>query len=470
MNSPSKNDYIKIYTPSNLIEYNIHKNKIKEMEKWRKEFIKKNYPYLIISGPSGCGKTLLVNLFLEKHNYDIVNYAPNENLTHKQEIVKINSILNSSNVMSMFGNKPKAILFEDLEIGSTSDRGYLNDIIQILNSRKDKKGNLAIFTINSNIKYKKKLEIENTAKLVILDKPSSYEIFQQAKLISNKMALDIEDYKLQFLANKCQGDIRSLQHHLSIHLNKKKEIEINLTDTCNISEHWNIVAKKDIEFIANRSLDKFLNPNISTSFEIYEGIYYTDQIFGPANIFENCRKLLDNISTNDKERKDKSYLKIINCLCDWSIFENYSSDPTKYFGNEYSITTGIAQPLNIIRNMRKDYSWSNVPLKTSNIFSRISQSSFNWRSICELSKQLGITRNEFHYVSYIIAMYIQTEDKNNKLINFINEKQISSVDLDRIIRYNCISTELEKKINSKFKTQFRKKILNKNKPSKKKKT
>ena len=67
---------------------------------------------------------------------------------------------------------------------------------------------------------------------------------------------------------------------------------------------------------------------------------------------------------------------------------------------------GIIKPLQIIRNARQNNKWSPICLKTSNLFSRISQSSFNWRSISELSYKVGVSRNEFHQFSYIISKII----------------------------------------------------------------
>ena len=83
--------------------------------------------------------------------------------------------------------------------------------------------------------------------------------------------------------------------------------------------------------------------------------------------------------------------------------ENHYSDPACYSGCEYNACVGIGKPMYILRHARRQYSYSHYHLKTSNLFSRISQSSFNWKSISELSSRLDITRNQYHTFSYILA-------------------------------------------------------------------
>ena len=158
-----------IYIPQNLSEYFIHENKVKQIKNWIENWqARKTNKYLILYGLSGTGKTLLLNLILKEYGYDIINYEPNYNLTQKQEVNRIESVLKSYNIKQMMGFKTKAILFEDIEIGSSNDRGYLNYILTILNNT-NIKNNLAIFTFNGNLKTKKIIEIEKVALLIKLN-------------------------------------------------------------------------------------------------------------------------------------------------------------------------------------------------------------------------------------------------------------------------------------------------------------
>jgi hypothetical protein len=78
----------------------------------------------------------------------------------------------------------------------------------------------------------------------------------------------------------------------------------------------------------------------------------------------------------------------------------------------------------------------------------------------ELSTSLCISRAEFHNFSYIITKILSnTNNGVEKMGKFLLSKGIISNDLDRIIRYNCISKDLELMFPSKKRTTIRK-ILN----------
>jgi hypothetical protein len=115
------------------------------------------------------------------------------------------------------------------------------------------------------------------------------------------------------------------------------------------------------------------------------------------------------------------------------------------------------KPMELIRKDRRTNPYTQIPLRTSNLFSRISQSSFNWRSIGELSDRLEVPRNQYHICSYVIGRVISSKYASlTELGVFLAKHGISTTDLDRIIRYNCISDRLETAIVTKRKTLIRK--------------
>ena len=483
-----------LYKLQSLAEYIIHKKKIEFLEKWINNWEngeKNEKKYIILSGPSGCGKSLLVHLLFKKHNYDLVEFMPSHNNTHKNEVKRLLQLLTATNILSMIGGNKKAVLFDDIEIGNSGDRGYLNDILTMFESIEKKKiiSNPAIFTISGGIKYKKVLAIEKHAVLVQLTSPTNYEIFQIAKYLSSKMSLGIEDHKLLFLSNGMQGDLRKLYHAFELHKfndkscdndddgvdnhvedtiikdpiindNPSKNNKINEEQRILNDEGWGVLYKKDLEFSPLNSIEQHINPDKEISITTYQRIFESEPMFTPANIYDNSWNVLKNVYYNDEEDRRVDYEKILNSVCDWAIMENYYCDPNCYAAYEFRSCVGIAKPMDLLRKSREKNTYSHVNLKTSNLFSRISQSSFNWKSISELSDRLDITRNQYHQFSYVIAKMIANNNINlSDLGNYLLRQSINPGDLDRIIRYNCISNMLEKEVPTKRKTIVRK-ILN----------
>ena len=575
--------------PKNLLEFSLYNKQIGQLKKWLGD-IRTNKDNgqrtAFLIGPSGTGKTTLVNNLFADFGYDMVEFSPDPSNTHKVEMERLNSILSAGNVMMMIGGKKKGVLFDDIEVGATSERGFLNDVLSIAEKRVGVKGNPVIFTLNSAIKSKRLAGIEKHSLCVHLYRPSSYEIFNVGRKVCQRLTLKLEDHRIQYLANRCQGDLRKLHDAIQLII-KENEVQttpsqsdeiksqtisqaMNLTlrtksnpitvdqginetalnsflpsvfktdypkmpdpttlaqitilgkqyyyqattkhcwdvdkhkylgiwnpvtppalslestsnkthylgnsqlETCenvpdtveldtpeNTSkEVWNVLALKDLRFSPLKSIEKYLLPTNQVDNYVFDSIFHSDPLFAPANVYENSWPVLKNIRfKTEKERLDL-YQNILSSLCDWATFESSYIEPFSYVLSDYSAMAGITKPMVIMREARRITPYATVPLKTSNIYSRISQASFNWRSMSELSSTLDISRTEFHDFSYIIAKTL-ADGKNGvmELGTYLQKRGIISNDLDRIIRYNCISPQLDKLFPSKKRTSVRK-ILN----------
>ncbi len=523
-----------IYQISDLDEYKIHSNVVNQLTNWILNWSReKKRKYIILTGPSGSGKSLLVNLLFKKYKYSLVEFIPSHLNTHKNETKRLYQLMTATNILSMIGGHKKGVLFDDIEVGNNSDRGYLNDIISMFETihKNNVISNPAIFTMACNVKYKKRQILEKYADIIELPSPSNYELFQIARYITDKMDLSIEDYRLQYLANNCQADLRKLYHGFSFNSNISNPTSKKIIDkyhgdikfkpkisknkgldppenqdpdqkqeynqyqeiikrpptvnsdsdnnnndndndlmdilaqnenTMDISRHdsWKLLGKKDLEYNPLTSIEANLDPNYPVNIEVYQKIFESEPIFTPANIYDNSWQLLNKINYKHPEERYQTYERILNSICDWASLENYYSDPASYSGCEFKACLGVAVPMSIIRNERKKHKYDNIQLKTSNLFSRISQSSFNWKSISELSERLNINRNLYHHFSYVMAKLISNPIISlEKLSKYLLKQNINPGDLDRIIRYNCISKVLEKQVVTKRKTVVRK-ILN----------
>lgn len=551
--------------PKSLSEFNLYTKQVSELKRWLSS-IRDNTDTgqrtAFLIGPSGTGKTTLVQNLYQDFGYDMVEFTPDPSNTHKVEMQRLNSILSAGNVMMMIGGKKKGVLFDDIEVGATSERGFLNDVLAIAEKRVGVKGNPVIFTLNSSVKSKRLVGIEKHSLCVNLYRPSSYEMFGIGRAVCERISLELQDHRIQYLANRCQGDLRKLHDAIDL-IRKQKNDEDEIVDsqnsvieeesdrtstpissattknklssnsendvppipdlntlhkipilgrlyyyqpsnkhcwTCdthqyfgiwnpqtppklvdsntvettkfienpvihsNDKEAWNVLSLKDLRFSPLKSIEKYLLPTSQLDNYVFDSIFHSDPLFAPANVYENSWQVLKAVRYKTEQERLQTYQVILSSLCDWSSFESSYIEPFSYVLSDYSAFAGISKPMIMMRNARKQYPYGPVTLKTSNIYSRISQASFNWRSMSELSTTLRISRTEFHEFSYITAKILSCGKKGvEELGQYLYQKGIASNDLDRILRYNCISPFLDKLFPSKKRTSVRKILNGKNK-------
>ena len=301
------------YVPTRLADYHIHRTAVSSLQQWIKEFVegKKERGAVFLIGPPGCGKTSLARLVFKEHGYDTVEFQPDSTKTHKAEMARLRNIVQTQNVGMMFTQRRKAVLFDDIEVGANNDRGFLADVIQLV-EKQSRYSNPVIFTLNVNVKTKKLTTIEKYANRIYLNRLSQYEMFQVGKLVVAGMKLPLADFRLQFLANSCQGDIRCLYQGLEVHARSLEpkvptNPEPQTTDNSHLSIHpdideeiedipdqeaWAIYAKKELEVNPLYNIENLLIPTNRAVYHQYQDIYDADTLFVPANIYENSWPVL----------------------------------------------------------------------------------------------------------------------------------------------------------------------------------
>jgi DNA polymerase III delta prime subunit len=446
------------YVPTALKDYQIHRTAVTALKKWVLEFKNGNKERgaLFIIGPPGCGKTSLSKLILAEHGFDVVEFQPDPTKTHKADMGRLRNIIQTRNVGMMFNLQQKAVLFDDIEVGANNDRGFLADVIQLV-EKQTRYANPIIFTLNVNIKTKKLTTIEKYATRVYLNRLSQYEMFQVGRHVSQQMKLSLPDYRLQFLANNCQGDIRCLYQGLEVHSKSKPDANSEV-DEMPEQEAWSIYAKKELEVNPLYNIENLLIPTNKATYHQYQNIYDADTLFVPANIYENSWPVLKATKFKQKVERDRCYQKILESISYWTEFDPNFSDPSQLLPTEYAMVTSVYQPIRLIREARMTRKYSQHKLKTSNMYSRISQSSFNHRSMKELSQSLQISTREFYECSYALMKILPV---NLQLVaEYLQKYDISRTNMERIFKYNCVYKDLEKTITSKQKSSLKKLLKN----------
>lgn len=431
-----------------IFDYIIHSRAVKQLKTWLQNFenrVPDTPNVAIIYGPPGSGKSTLVYSLFKKYDYDLVSFVPNIDKTHKYEIKRLSDLLNGKNIMMMIDNKKKGVLFDDIEIGSSGDRGFVSDILSLIDTKK--KGakkinkNPLILTINSKISSKKTQAINKFSEVITLNRLSKIDLFNLTKRYFSDIG--ISDIELHLLCDNCQGDIRNLYQRLET-LKKGGEVD-------EIDESWKLYSEKDIDIKALPSLERYANPSIKTSYQKYEYLFDIDALFIPAFVYENSWSVVNSIKYKNNLDKYRAYLSILSNLSNWANVDSIFNDYSNTYITDFSLFFSVVAPYHLIRKDREKFGYSHVHFKTSNLYSRISQSSFNGRSICDLSDQLSIKPSDYHTCIYNLYLLLMKNDKklNSEIADFLVKSGIQVSDIDRLFRYNCLSKEIEKNYVSK---------------------
>lgn len=413
--------------------YIIHKKAIYKLTNWLNNFNQPGIPSCaVIYGYPGGGKTTLVHSLYKYFNYDIILFEPNAANTHKKEIFRLEHILNENNIMMMINNIKKGILFDDIEIGTSGDRGFVSDIISLIDKKKKKKFlHPLIITLNKNINNKKTQLINKNSLVIELDRIHPNDLFKIGKkILLEEIKFKLDDTELRLITETCQGDIRNLVQKLNPIFIKDKK--------------WEIISPKDIQIRALPVIEKYINTTNKISYEKYGNLFLSDTIFVPGFIYENYFSILDNRDISSKKKKKISY-KILYMLSNWCLINNLYKDSSRQFIDKICLFNGFISPMYYLKlyPLKKK-----TQLRTTNLYSRISQASFNSKSICEISSQLSIHTSEFHLCSFLIYLLIKNNINFKKILVFLKEKKINITELDRILRYNCLSDTFNTKLST----------------------
>lgn len=483
-------DFTKDIGPDSLENFNVHQKHIATLLTWCDKYRDKTLdgsPVFVINGPHGSGKSTMIRLIIKHLGYDPVYFEPNFQNTHKVEIERLKGILSGGNVLMMIHTLQKAVVFQDVEIGASGDRGFLNDIIQ-LTQKKIKFKNPLFVSTNTSIKNKKLQSFAKSGFLVQLDRITNYELFKCGRWINQQYNLLIPDHQIQWMANSSQGDLRSLVQTIEmtvrnkdsnpkknigdygegsesdiegeIVLEKEGELKTNHQIVSSVFEHY-----KDLEMDPLKDLQRYLLPTIPCDFDSSIKLFDNEPNFVPANLYHNSWELIKNVKFEKKDGDLKYYVyqTLLEHFSNWALLSNKYPNYHSTYHYEYKCALGLFAPMTLIRHYRQKHGFKVYNCRTSNMFSRQSQSNFNIKSMNELSCMLKIPNNCFHDFTYIIAQIIiqsTDEDLYKQLAQFLVNHNITCVEFDRLIKYNCLYYLLEKSLSTKKKNSFKKLIRN----------
>ncbi len=152
-------------------------------------------------GPAGVGKTSLVEAAAHEYGLELIEMNASD-FRRKEDIERIAKV--AATQMSLFGRR-KIILLDEVDgISGTADRGGLDAILELIKITKHP------IVMTANDPWDQKLRPLREASLMIpFNRLSERYVVQVLKRICAAESIECEDAALKYIAQRCEGDLRS---------------------------------------------------------------------------------------------------------------------------------------------------------------------------------------------------------------------------------------------------------------------
>lgn len=469
--------WIDKYKPTNEKELVGNNVEIKKINNWLNNYSQNNEvtpKCLLISGPPGVGKSTIINVLCNKYKFNVHNLDLSEK--HKNE--KITNLIKKSitHYHLGFNNVNKSIIIlDDIDFLSNCNKNNLQDIINIIQPEKKKRGRKPkpkptidtfikkepsnfppiVCVINTN-NLKKIKKIEEYSLHVRLNNLTDLELLD----ITNKIYKDV-NFNLQLnckmlIIEKSQGDLSRLIQILNEFYVKYKNVDVNMEITKVFLES---IKKKHVDIQLYQALDSLLEDYENLSFNEKLLQSEIDKNLMPLMIDENCFDFFD--SYDDIHHIDK----ILNNISDGDIFSNEIHTQNNWFLQYYCNVISIILPSYIIHHNRTVKNKVNINFtkmlgKLSSSSSKIKNMKLIQYNIHSLSD-----RSDFIYFRQILLNLLSNEDTIEQGLQLLKSYKFKDIDiLDPILKIIEIDTDnincknYSKIFTYKYKNMLRKKF------------
>lgn len=368
--------YTSIYRPNKIEKFIGNKEVIQSFIEWLLEWCPNNKnKCALVSGITGIGKSLLVELILQKHDYNIINLEIDECRSkeyinsHIKPLTKTKKTLNGQD---------NALVVSDIDSGG--DYGFISGLIECI-----KETQIPIICI-CNDRYTQSIKpILNYCFDIKMTKPKYDDVYRLVYLVVMNEKIKIKQTRIKELYEESNGDIRFILNSLQLNITKgfhevmkniqslnifqttgvlfsmdetierKNEIYWNSADihTLMVQENYinNIIGLKDdltkiekLSYSADALSDADLfNPSMDGNMTNWELEQYV--ALNTIRATNNCNKktiikfpqYLGRISTQNKNKREK-----IN-------YENI-----KFLNNEENFKTQIKKTKKVVETKPKE--------------------------------------------------------------------------------------------------------------------
>jgi len=420
------------FKPKKLSDFKSNLDEIKKATTWIEEY-KKNpslsKKVLLIIGNSGVGKTCLANIILKEYNYNTIELNSSDSRSQKKISEFLIKSLTYKNVVDMFneGKTPIAILIDEIDtICKLNDKGGFSEFLTILKQNEkfeNKKKNKVkisvsdyiklynpIICTSSDINDKKINELKKFSEVIHLKKNTYEEDSYIIEDLYKNFNQEIDNPTKLLISDNCQGDNRRLillLQELYFHSNGKN---IN-TKIFNEFIKYFTDKEEDVQLIY--STRKILSEKIDIN--TINKYYDVDCLLMPLMLYHNSINYIKN--TEDVlKKKINVYKNILESLSiqdtiqtnifelqDWDELYNVSIFYSSILPNYYFTK---------LKN-KKD-----VEIQFTSLLNKISQMFVNKKLLNSAKVSIGKINYDSNQIIYLteIISHLFDEYKNNNNI------------------------------------------------------
>ena len=389
----------------------------------------KNYNYvnnvkkgIFIHGNNGSGKTTFVKNMLKDNNLDYIYFDGTDIRSNNFIETLYNTNSSNMNVISLFNMKPKTIIIviDDIDNINSNDKTLLANLIKLVRPKKTKKQKLErrtnspIIFIGNKDNEKKIIELMKVCNIFKLDSPTDNQInnilikylknYDYVNLYINKIILHVE-YNFHKIFN-------------IINIINDKNFNVKLLDNIlkNISISVNI---KDITKNLINNKYTFNDNILSENDRTIVGLLY----------HENIIDILDN---NNKDHINL-YYKFLENYCITDFIDRIIYQKQLWQLNDLNYIIKILYNNNLINNpdnklkiLNNDYNL----IRFTKILTKYSTEYNNTTFINNICNELTYNIKDM----YNLFLYLFENYKDNEIITYLENYNISELDVTRIKR------------------------------------
>lgn len=278
-----------IYRPKKIDDFVGNKNIIQPFIKWLLEWesTNKKNKCALVSGLTGIGKSLLVELILNKHDYNIINLSLEDERDKDYMNNVIKPILKTKKT---FDGQENVLVVSEIDAGG--DYGFISSLTECIKETK-----IPIICI-CNDRFDQSIKpILNYCFDIKMTKPSYQDVYRLLYKIVVTEKIKIKEQELKELYEQSNGDIRFIINTLQFGMRKsKKNIQSsNIFETTGklLSMDETIDSKYDTYWLSNdlhtlMVQENYINNILSINNEVkrLDNLAYSSHALSDADLFE----------------------------------------------------------------------------------------------------------------------------------------------------------------------------------------